>query len=462
MQLFLLYIQIFPTFVAFNQLFIYKANSIVMKKKNLLFACSLLGVITFSSCEKNLYDESKQPEKEITMTDLEIPAGFKWDLTQVAKVTTSAKVQTMVSLYLDEKCSEESMIAEIPVYTEAASLPFSLPSHIKTIYAKYESGAGIKKESFPINSNGNYIVNIENAENTVTRAVTRDHDIEDDIDKIGGVVYHPSAGWGTIMFEDQFPSLGDYDFNDFVVNYKVQFQEIKGHKKDNYTAKVIQIGLRLRAIGGIFPYSPYLRLKEINAGEVESIEIYDSRNISPSPVGEIVIQQDDNEPLIIDCSILSKNLQKPAGSQYYNTERVALPATKDLPEIHFLIYLKERKEVEDILEDDEFDLYLTHDNNGTEIHLPGIEPVSYKYPFYDANLLPVFESDGDEEDDNYYYSKKKLIWGLRIPGNAAHAIEKANFLKAYKNFADWAQSGGKNNHNWYNQGNANQDLLIHN
>lgn len=429
-----------------------------MKKKNLLFACSLLGVITFSSCEKNLYDESKQPEKEITMADLDIPAGFKWDLTQVSKVKTSADVQTMVSFYLDEKCNEESMIAKIPVYTETVSLPFSLPSHIKTIYAKYESEAGIKKESFSINSDGSYTVNIKN---TVTRAVTRDHDIEDDIDEINRVVYHPSAGWGTIMFEDQFPSLGDYDFNDFVVNYKVQFQDIRGYKKDKYTAKIIQIGLRLRAIGGIFPYSPYLRLKEINAGEVESIEIYDSKNISPSPVGDIVIDQDDNEPLIIDCSILSKNLQKPAGSQYYNTERVALPATKDLPEIHFLIYLKDNKKVEDILEDDEFDLYLKRDN-GMEIHLPGIEPVNYKYPSNNSNLLPVFESDGDEEDDNYYYSKEKLIWGLRIPGNAAHAIEKANFLEAYQNFAKWATSGGKNNHNWYNQGNANQNLLIHN
>ncbi len=52
------------------------------------------------------------------------------------------------------------------------------------------------------------------------------HDIEDDIDydKWEGVIYHPKNGWGTIMFEDQFPSLGDYDFNDFVVNYKVQFE----------------------------------------------------------------------------------------------------------------------------------------------------------------------------------------------------------------------------------------------
>ena len=49
-----------------------------MKKKNILFATCLLGTLAFSSCEKNLYDESKQPEKEIQVKDLEIPEGFQW------------------------------------------------------------------------------------------------------------------------------------------------------------------------------------------------------------------------------------------------------------------------------------------------------------------------------------------------------------------------------------------------
>ena len=56
-----------------------------MKKKNILFATCLLGAFAFSSCEKNLYDESKQSEKEIKMTDLEIPANFPWETSKDAK-----------------------------------------------------------------------------------------------------------------------------------------------------------------------------------------------------------------------------------------------------------------------------------------------------------------------------------------------------------------------------------------
>lgn len=430
-----------------------------MKKKTILLASCLLGTFAFSSCEKNLYDESKQPEKEIQVKDLEIPEDFQWKLTQAASGNVSATTPTTVSLFLDEACSEgERLGTDIPVDAETSSLPISIPTYVKTLYAQYETtNNGIKKVAIPV-ADGHFSLSITDAKINKTRAITRGNDIEDDTKEVGGVIYHPKNGWGTIMFEDQFPSLGDYDFNDFVVNYKVQFQDIKKIKKE-YTAKYIQIGLRLRAVGGIFPYSPYLRLKEIDSDEVESIECYYSENINPEPDEVKLIP---NKHLIIDCSLLTKNLHKPAGSQYFNTEKEALVATDDLPEIHILIELKNRKEVKEILEDDDFDLYLKRSDSGTEIHMNGIEPVVYKYPFNDKNLLPVRESDGDDEDDNYYFSKERLIWGLRVPGNAAHAIEGADFLKAYKGFAKWAQSGGKNEQNWYNQGNADESLLIHN
>jgi len=75
-----------------------------MKKKTVLFASCLLGTLAFSSCEKNLYDESKQPEKELQMKDLDIPADFQWKLTQVSETTVSSTIPTptIVSFFLDE------------------------------------------------------------------------------------------------------------------------------------------------------------------------------------------------------------------------------------------------------------------------------------------------------------------------------------------------------------------------
>lgn len=441
-----------------------------MKKKNILFATCLLGAFAFSSCEKNLYDESKQSQKEIKMTDLNIPEDFQWNLTQVTKGTTIANTQTKVSLFLDEKCSKDEKVATIPVYNKAINLPLSLPTYVKTIYAQYQSKSGkMITKSVAVNANGSYTLNIPDAIEAIpTRAITRDnnkkdddYNIEDDIkyDKERGVVYHPKKGWGTIMFEDQFPSLGDYDFNDFVANYQVLFEVSKAKEKDEYESKYIVIGLCLKAVGGVFPYNPYLRLKKIKNKNIESVMMSHYKTGEEIEVN-LIDNKNPKGNLIIDCTPLVQNLDR-RGSKYFNTERNALVTKEeDLPEIIIEIKLKEPKEIDDILEDDEFDLYLKRNDNGTEIHMNGIEPIAYQYPFNDKNLYPIYE-DGEEEDDNYYYSNERLIWGLRVPENVAHTIEKGDFLKAYKGFAKWAQSGGKNEQNWYNQGNANDNLLIH-
>ena len=135
-----------------------------MKKNNILFATCLLGAFAFSSCEKNLYDESKQSEKEIKMTDLNIPEDFQWNLTQVSKGTTIANTQTKVSLFLDEKCSKDEKVATIPVYNKAINLPLSLPTYVKTIYAQYQSKSGkMITKSVAVNANGSYTLNIPDA-----------------------------------------------------------------------------------------------------------------------------------------------------------------------------------------------------------------------------------------------------------------------------------------------------------
>lgn len=429
-----------------------------MKKKNILFATCLLGAFAFSSCEKNLYDESKQSEKEIKMTDLEIPANFPWETSKDAKCKIVSSTTSLVSIFLDSNCTQ--LLSTVNIDPAAPALPVVVPDYLEKAYLKYETVSAGNKVIETEVTNGMINFSLpEDAKPSVAPVVTRGGGKGDYTPQPGmedNILEYPS-GYGTVMFEDMYPQLGDYDFNDFVVNYKVQFQGIKKVDK-KYTAQYIQIGLRLKAIGGIFPYSPYLRLKEIDSDEVESIEVYETKNVIPAIDGVDLVP---NKHLIIDYSPLIKNLAKPAGSQYYNTEKNALVATSDLPEINILITLKKRKEVKEILEGDEFDLYLKRNDSGTEIHMNGIEPITYQYPFNDKNLLPVY-TNGDEEDDNYYFSAGRLIWGLRVPGNAAHAIEKANFLEAYKGFAKWAQSSGKNEQNWYNQGNADKNLLIHN
>ena len=84
-------------------------------------------------------------------------------------------------------------------------------------------------------------------------------------------------------------------------------------------------------------------------------------------------------------------------------------------------------------------MYLKRNDSGTEIHMNGIEPITYQYPFNDKNHATGIYITGTKKMIIIILVQDDLIWGLRVPGNAAHAIEKANFLEAYKGFAKWAQ-----------------------
>lgn len=84
--------------------------------------------------------------KEIQVKDLDIPAGFQWKLTQVAAGTVAATTPTMVSFFLDEACSKEEKIADIPVDTEISSLPLSIPTYVNTLYAQYKTSTNETKK----------------------------------------------------------------------------------------------------------------------------------------------------------------------------------------------------------------------------------------------------------------------------------------------------------------------------
>ncbi|WP_455584381.1 LruC domain-containing protein [Bacteroides sp.] len=405
-----------------------------MKRKSIFTLSLLLSVLAFTSCEKNLYDESKQPQNDKTVADLVVPDGFDWKMTKNAQCTIIAKNKSAVSIYSDKECDESSMLATLQTSNETITIPLSLPAISKEAYLQYETTEGKKVVMAGVADESNTI-HFALPENSKPVAQTRAEET-----RSGGSINYPNNGWGTIMFEDMFPSLGDYDFNDFVLAYRAQVPFYSDGNKTLIDA--IQLGIQLRAIGGTLPYSPFLRLKKLPASSVEEIEVYQHFNTS---VTEIEWSAGPNGEVIIDFSNLASAISKPSGSRYFNTEKEY--TTTDIPELSIVIYMQEEVETQSV-DFESFDFYLAKANQGTEIHLGGYEPVYDTYFSTHPNL-----------GDDYYYSNKGLIWGLSVPAPIAHVIEKGNFLDAYTDFATWATSGGNDKADWY-KGNKNSELLI--
>ena len=377
-----------------------------MKKKNFLFASCLLGIFAFSSCEKNLYDESKQPEEETKMTDLIVPKNFDWSDTQEVKAQITP-AETIVSVYLDKECKEEALLFQMDMNIESndnqsVEFPIAIPTYVENVYVKYE---GVDRISIVPVQDGKIAIKAPQIQNIKSRAVINTKNSNE---------YGLLSINGTLMFEDMYPQLGDYDFNDFVARYNLRI--LYKYSRGKYYAHKMCISVQIRAVGGIYKYEPYIRLTKVKADNIiiETTE----KNVKSikGPNGEAIISYKSPTP--------------PSGYKYYNTEKNEMTKPDKFKEIW--ITLKSPIEYEDVMDKNyNIDMYIAKENHKQEIHLKGYEPVY------------------DQHQD--YADKNNFVWGIRTWGIFDHAIEGKNFLKAYPQFKGWVTSGGKEYKRWWEE-----------
>lgn len=377
-----------------------------MKKKNFLFASCLLGIFAFSSCEKNLYDESKQPEEETKMTDLIVPKNFDWSDTQEVKAQITP-AETIVSVYLDKECKEEALLFQMDMNIESndnqsVEFPIAIPTYVENVYVKYE---GVDRISIVPVQDGKIAIKAPQIQNIKSRAVINTKNSNE---------YGLLSINGTLMFEDMYPQLGDYDFNDFVARYNLRI--LYKYSRGKYYAHKMCISVQIRAVGGIYKYEPYIRLTKVKADNIiiETTE----KNVKSikGPNGEAIISYKSPTP--------------PSGYKYYNTEKNEMTKPDKFKEIW--ITLKNPIEYEDVMDKNyNIDMYIAKENHKQEIHLKGYEPVY------------------DQHQD--YADKNNFVWGIRTWGIFDHAIEGKNFLKTYPQFKGWVTSGGKEYKRWWEE-----------
>lgn len=377
-----------------------------MKKKNFLFASCLLGIFAFSSCEKNLYDESKQPEEETKMTDLIVPKNFDWSDTQEVKAQITP-AETIVSVYLDKECKEEALLFQMDMNIESndnqsVEFPIAIPTYVENVYVKYE---GVDRISIVPVQDGKIAIKAPQIQNIKSRAVINTKNSNE---------YGLLSINGTLMFEDMYPQLGDYDFNDFVARYNLRI--LYKYSRGKYYAHKMCISVQIRAVGGIYKYEPYIRLTKVKADNIiiETTE----KNVKSikGPNGEAIISYKSPTP--------------PSGYKYYNTEKNEMTKPDKFKEIW--ITFKNPIEYEDVMDKNyNIDMYIAKENHKQEIHLKGYEPVY------------------DQHQD--YADKNNFVWGIRTWGIFDHAIEGKNFLKAYPQFKGWITSGGKEYKRWWEE-----------
>lgn len=416
-----------------------------MKKMNYVMYMLLGTAFTLTSCvddDKNL----AQPEEKTT--DLHVPEYFSWKTTRSVKLTfnESSIDATRLSIYTDASCNEESLIGALNVFAgKDNSITVDIPESSKQLYVEYPTQEGT----------GTFVLSLSNAE---SRANNISEEYVYPLKDVQGL-YTYQGGTddkglnmvitsGTLVFEDNWPTLGDYDFNDLVADYKVKTHYTPGNP-DHYKNERIDVSVTFRAVGGYHPdklglqflgmdNSPFQRLRNKHIARIEGLDV-----ATNGITVKLENKEEEDFPIFIFEGLNSLR----NGKDYYNTERVD---NTDLVTVSFSLYfnLKNNLSASSALTQSASafnqDFFLIT-NEGREIHLKGYGP-SALYANYDKD---VSLTNAEAAGSTYYCTDKNFVWGMKLPRNFNHPKEKTDISEAYTGFKGWVESNAANNQDWY-------------
>ncbi|TKK66691.1 LruC domain-containing protein [Ilyomonas limi] len=248
------------------------------------------------------------------------------------------------------------------------------------------------------------------------------------------IQYYPAESiWGTLSFEDLWPSTGDYDLNDMVVGYRYKY--IKNAQ--NNTVEMYG-DYAVRAIGATFINGFGVQLP-VASSKVKTltgqklIANYISSNANGTEAGQtnaVIIPFDDTRALY------------PSGG-FLNVATGALYASADTAHV-YIGFTSPLTSTE--LSAGMYNPFLiSNQRRGYEVHLAGCKPTDKA----DKTLFGTGQDNSSVSNNRYYLSAQNWPWALSFVEDFDYPTETDNISKAYLNFLTWAQSGGTQYADWY-------------
>lgn len=248
--------------------------------------------------------------------------------------------------------------------------------------------------------------------------VDREDSFPDDAEKAFEMFTPSKYGWGTVAFEDLWPSNGDYDFNDLAVNYRaIAILNAEGN--------VVQIDFLVNTKSNRASYINgfAIEMENVLPSQIESvtgnilIHDYINENGNGTELGQenaVVVLFDDSNSMLNNENKVSIKFTNPI-------------STSDLgpaPFNPFMIVNKEREK---------------------EVHLAYMHTTSLG--------VKNFEVDGVHNDeDGNYISENGFPWAINIVHDFKVPKESKAVNSAYNHFDAWAASGGEIFNDWYKDG----------
>lgn len=265
-----------------------------------------------------------------------------------------------------------------------------------------------------------------------------DDDFPDDATKSFHNYYPSASGFGSLAFEDLWPSKGDYDLNDLVVSYR--FDQIT-----NNLNKVVEIKATLstEAMGanyhngfGIMLPIPWNKVANVTGTSILHGAITLNANKTESgQANAVIIVYDDAydrlPPSDPGCGIGTNTT---IGCPYVNPDLITLDIT-----------LTEAIPVSTIGTPPYNPFIYVNQIRSREVHLQD------KPPTDKANIAEfgTFDDNSNPATGRYYKTSNNLPWAFNLAEKFSYPSEKSPVNTAYLHFIEWAQSSGVLFPDWY-------------
>jgi len=254
-------------------------------------------------------------------------------------------------------------------------------------------------------------------------------------------LYTPAEGFGTLTFEDMWPNMGDYDFNDLVIKYR--FNQIAN--SDN---EIVEIAVTFvpQAVGAGFA-NGFAFMLPVPVSSVSSVsgsfitEDYitlSSNGLEAGQQNAVVVVLDNSKTVFTGISGTN-----PTGFAGINTCLGGVTGTGT--EIQILVSFNSPVSMQTLGLPPYNPFLIVNGQRGNEIHLADMPPTNLA----DASLFGTGKDNSDPSQGRYYKTINNLPWALNVSETFDNPIEKAQITEGYLKFNEWAVSGGNNYPGWF-------------
>lgn len=249
--------------------------------------------------------------------------------------------------------------------------------------------------------------------------------------------YSPSITTnGSLCYEDNWPSMGDYDFNDMVVDYKYTY-----YTNANNDLTELKAQYWLKAIGASM-HNGFGVQFEMDASDVNSVSGY-SHTESYINLSGNGTESGQNKATVIVFDDAHKQMSRASNSMYVNTDN---PYDQVQP-VLFEITVKFNSGVAPTsLGKAPYNCFLiSNGTRGREVHMVDYLPTALA----NENLFGTAADNSELTIDRTYQNKDNMPWALHTPQTLVYPREKINIYECYPYFDEWAKSEGRDFRDWY-------------